>query len=55
MPTTVWKGHIAFGSVAFPVKLHAAARSPNQLCSARRTLSNKVAAVNGFSRRAVSG
>ena len=27
MSTTVWKGHIAFGLVSFPVKLHAAARS----------------------------
>ena len=27
MPTTVWKGQIAFGLVSFPVKLHAAARS----------------------------
>ncbi|MGA2145967.1 MAG: Ku protein [Bryobacteraceae bacterium] len=26
MPATVWKGHIAFGLVSFPVKLHAAAR-----------------------------
>jgi len=26
MPTTVWKGQIAFGLVSFPVKLHAAAR-----------------------------
>jgi DNA end-binding protein Ku len=27
MASTVWKGHIAFGIVSFPVKLHAAARS----------------------------
>jgi DNA end-binding protein Ku len=27
MGTSVWKGHISFGLVAFPVKLHAAARS----------------------------
>ena len=27
MGTSVWKGHISFGFVAFPVKLHAAARS----------------------------
>ena len=27
MSTTVWKGHIAFGMVSFPVKLQAAARS----------------------------
>ena len=27
MATSVWKGHISFGLVAFPVKLHAAARS----------------------------
>ncbi|MGB9456792.1 MAG: Ku protein, partial [Bryobacteraceae bacterium] len=27
MPTTVWKGQIAFGLVSFPVQLHAAARS----------------------------
>jgi DNA end-binding protein Ku len=27
MASTVWKGHIAFGMVSFPVKLHAAARS----------------------------
>jgi DNA end-binding protein Ku len=27
MSATVWKGHIAFGLVSFPVKLHAAARS----------------------------
>jgi DNA end-binding protein Ku len=27
MGNSVWKGHIAFGLVAFPVKLHAAARS----------------------------
>jgi DNA end-binding protein Ku len=27
MPATVWKGHIAFGLVSFPVKLHAAART----------------------------
>jgi DNA end-binding protein Ku len=27
MGSTVWKGHIAFGMVSFPVKLHAAARS----------------------------
>ena len=27
MATTVWKGHIAFGMVSFPVKLSAAARS----------------------------
>jgi DNA end-binding protein Ku len=27
MATTVWKGHIAFGMVSFPVKLQAAARS----------------------------
>jgi DNA end-binding protein Ku len=27
MANTVWKGHIAFGMVSFPVKLHAAARS----------------------------
>jgi DNA end-binding protein Ku len=27
MSTTVWKGHVAFGMVSFPVKLQAAARS----------------------------
>jgi DNA end-binding protein Ku len=27
MASTVWKGHIAFGIVSFPIKLHAAARS----------------------------
>jgi DNA end-binding protein Ku len=27
MASAVWKGHIAFGIVSFPVKLHAAARS----------------------------
>jgi DNA end-binding protein Ku len=27
MATSVWKGHISFGLVSFPVKLHAAARS----------------------------
>jgi DNA end-binding protein Ku len=27
MSATVWKGHIAFGLVSFPVRLHAAARS----------------------------
>ena len=27
MATTIWKGHIAFGMVSFPVKLCAAARS----------------------------
>ena len=27
MANSIWKGHIAFGLVAFPVKLHAAARS----------------------------
>ena len=27
MGNSIWKGHIAFGLVAFPVKLHAAARS----------------------------
>src|ERR1700674_4609741 len=27
MGTSIWKGHISFGLVAFPVKLHAAARS----------------------------
>jgi DNA end-binding protein Ku len=27
MAATVWKGHISFGMVAFPVRLHAAARS----------------------------
>ena len=27
MGNSVWKGHISFGLVAFPVKLHAAARS----------------------------
>jgi DNA end-binding protein Ku len=27
MGNSIWKGHIAFGMVAFPVKLHAAARS----------------------------
>ena len=27
MSATVWKGHIAFGLVSFPVKLHAAART----------------------------
>ena len=27
MATSLWKGHISFGLVAFPVKLHAAARS----------------------------
>jgi DNA end-binding protein Ku len=27
MASTVWKGHIAFGIVSFPVKLHAASRS----------------------------
>jgi DNA end-binding protein Ku len=26
MPTAVWSGHITFGSVSFPVELHAAAR-----------------------------
>ena len=26
MGNSIWKGHIAFGMVAFPVKLHAAAR-----------------------------
>jgi len=29
MATTVWKGHIAFGLVSFPVKLYSAARSEN--------------------------
>ena len=27
MATTIWKGHIAFGLVSFPVRLQAAARS----------------------------
>jgi non-homologous end joining protein Ku len=27
MSTTVWKGHVTFGMVSFPVKLQAAARS----------------------------
>src|ERR1700680_2313546 len=27
MGNSIWKGHISFGLVAFPVKLHAAARS----------------------------
>src|ERR1700680_37319 len=27
MATSVWKGHVSFGLVSFPVKLHAAARS----------------------------
>ena len=27
MPTSIWKGHIAFGLVSFPVRLQAAARS----------------------------
>jgi non-homologous end joining protein Ku len=27
MATTIWKGHIVFGLVAFPVRLQAAARS----------------------------
>ena len=27
MSTSVWKGHISFGMVSFPVKLYAAARS----------------------------
>jgi non-homologous end joining protein Ku len=38
MATTIWKGHIAFGLVSFPVRLQAAARSQavsfNQLQSA---------------------
>jgi DNA end-binding protein Ku len=29
MASTVWKGHIAFGLVSFPVKLYSAARSEN--------------------------
>jgi DNA end-binding protein Ku len=40
MATSVWKGHISFGLVAFPVKLHAAARSQavsfNQLHQCRK-------------------
>lgn len=27
MATSIWKGHISFGMVSFPVKLYAAARS----------------------------
>ena len=31
MANSIWKGYIAFGLVAFPVKLHAAARSQAQV------------------------
>jgi non-homologous end joining protein Ku len=29
MASTIWKGHIGFGTVCFPVNGHAAARSQN--------------------------
>jgi hypothetical protein len=38
MGNSIWQGHIAFGLVAFPVKLHAAAQPGGELRNFPRDL-----------------